>query len=95
MSTPDLQSQITQLAVRLAALDGQGMPDTSTSFVAKTNAEIAGLKTDLQQSVLTLDGLLTTLTNTVNNLWAALSTSLGITPPATPTTGSVIPPSGS
>lgn len=95
MSTsPDFQTQINELAVRLAALDGQGLHNPSTSFVSQTNAKLNGLKTDLQQSVLTLDGLLTKLINSVNNLWTSVETALGITaqPPSSPT--SVVPPSG-
>lgn len=92
--SPDLQTQITALAARVAALDGQGLPNANASFVATTNAKITGVQTDLTQSVLSLEGLLTTLTTTVNSLWTALATALGITPPPASGPPTIVPPAG-
>jgi hypothetical protein len=93
-ASPDLQTQVSALAARLAALDGQGLPNPSTAFVATTNAKINGLQTDLTGSVLSLEGLLTSAGVSIAGLWAALSTALGITPPPTSTPPTMIPPAG-
>ena len=93
-ASPDLQTQVSALAARLAALDGQGLPTPSTSFVATTNAKIKGVQLDLTQSVMSLEGLLSSVNTSIAGLWAALSTALGITPPPTPIPPTVIPPAG-
>jgi hypothetical protein len=92
--SPDLQSQVTALSARLAVLDGQGLPNPSTAFVATTNAKIKGVQLDLTQSVMSLEGLLTSINISIAGLWAALSTALGITPPPTSAPPTVVPPAG-
>ena len=91
---PDLQTQVSALAARLAALDGQGLPNPNTAFVAQTNAKIKGVQLDLTQSVMTLEGLLATVNVGINALWSALSTALGITPPPASGPPTVVPPAG-
>jgi hypothetical protein len=93
--TPDLQTQLNNLAVRVSMLDGQGLIAPAVGFTTQTNARINGLKVDLTQSVLTLEGLLAKVTASVTSLWTALSTYLGFSPPGADVSQTVIPPSGS
>ena len=91
----DLQTQISALSTRLSAIDGQGLPNPSTCFVTTATKKIGGLKEDLSQSVMSLEGLLTTVNTSIMSLWSALATALGITPPPTTAPPTVVPPSGS
>lgn len=92
--TPDLQTQINALSTRLSALDGQGLMSPATGFTQQTNAAIAGLKTDLTQSVLSLEGLLQGLSTKISSLWTAVTTALGIVPQPSGTPGTTVPPAG-
>lgn len=89
-TTTDLQAQVNALAVRMAVIDGQGLVAPATGYVVQTTNKIAGLQTDLTQSVLTIESLLNKVTASVQALWTALSTYLGISPP--PSTGPIPPP---
>lgn len=94
MPTPDLQTQINALAARLAVLDGQGLAAPATSFVTQTNQKITGLQSDVRQSTLSLEALLTNLNLSVNNLWTALTSYLGLPNQAGQTPTTVVPPPG-
>jgi hypothetical protein len=90
----DLQTQINLLAARVSVIDGEGLKAPAQGYTVQNNAAIAGIKEDLTQSVLSLEGLLQKINASVAGLWVALSTYLGLTPPPTPST-TVIPPAGS
>jgi hypothetical protein len=93
MATLPVQTQIDSLAARVSALDGQGLHAPAKGFVQQTAARISGLKTDLVQSVLTLDSQLQDMHSEVSGLWRSFSTYLGISPPPT-SLGTLVPPAG-
>ena len=88
-SLPDLQSQITNLTARLNLLDGQGLPQNVQGFTAQTNASIAGVKSDINGVVLSLEAtnnqqyaLMQQMISAIN----ALLNLTGVAPPITPPT---------
>jgi septation ring formation regulator EzrA len=92
MATPtlsDLQTQITNLTARVNLLDGQGLPQNVQGFTAQTSANIAGVKSDINGVVLSLEAvnnqqfaLLQQMVTAIN----ALLNLTGVAPPISPPT---------
>lgn len=90
MSYPPVQDQINAIMVRLALLDGQGLASPATGFTATTSASLAGLRTDIQQAVLSLEANLNELYTDVSAINSQVDQMLGVT--STPYTAVVITP---
>lgn len=73
----DLQAQITALKARLNVVDGQGLVDPTQGVLNQHLLKINGLKTDLKQSVLTLQSLLNGYVKQVTDLVTLVRTHLG------------------
>lgn len=93
-----LQAQLTNLTARVNVLDGQGLPQNVQGFTAQTNANIAGVKSDINGVVLSLEATNNQQFELMNQMIAAINALLcltGVAPPITPptTTPPVTPPS--
>jgi hypothetical protein len=75
---PDFQTQINALVVRLNLLDGTGLLPPAQGFTAQTNASLAGMKSDITQAVLSLEGSVNALTATVQVYVSQLEVLLGL-----------------
>ncbi len=78
MSYPPTQDQINALAARLAILDGQGLTAPAVGFVTQINADMAGLKMDIQQAVLTLEATVNSLSNSSQQINTQIDQLLGL-----------------
>lgn len=73
----DLQSQITLLMNRVAALDGIGMSNPSLAVTVTQAAVIAGLKTTVNQVTLLLQQQIQDLKTAVTNLQTLVNSLTG------------------
>jgi len=78
MSNPPVQDQINALAARLALIDGQGLLPPAQGFISQTNANMAGLKMDIQQAVLTLEATVNSLSNSLQQINTQIDQLLGL-----------------
>lgn len=74
----DLQNQITAIAARLAALDGQGLIDPTLAWTTIQAKKIAGLQSVINQAALALQQQVLDLRTLVTSLQTALNTHLGL-----------------
>lgn len=72
----DLQTQITNLSVRLTSLDGYGTSVPANASVPQLYLLINGLQTQIKQVTLQLEAELNALTTAVNNLTTLVNTRL-------------------
>lgn len=73
----DLQSQITTLSARLNSVDGVNLPNPADGTVPTLQRSVAGLRLDLNQSILKIESILNTFKATLNSWVQTLKTHLG------------------
>src|ERR1700752_2052355 len=89
---PSLQDQFTALANRVALLDGQGLAAPLQGYTAQTNAKIAGVKSDVQNSVLALEADINNVLIAVQALQTSVNVLLGLAGLPVPPPPLVVPP---
>lgn len=80
MPTPtldSLQAALDALTTRVTSLDGIGIGSGLTSDVDSLQAQITGVRADLQQAILTMQTLYTGLASTVASLTALVNQKIG------------------
>ena len=95
MADPTLQSlqdQITSLSARLALLDEQGLVAPLQGYTAQTNAKITGVKSDVSNSVLSLEANINNVLIAVQALQTSVNTLLGLAGLPVPPPPVVVPP---
>lgn len=69
---------LSQLAARVALLDGQGLAPPIQGFVQQTTANIAGVKSDINGVVLSLEASINNLISSVQALTQSVNLLLGL-----------------
>lgn len=77
MGSPTMD-QFDSLLARVNAIDGQNLPNPKNAVDADLYARIAGLKTMISQTTLVLQGQLTTIQTTLNQLNVAVNALSGV-----------------
>jgi hypothetical protein len=73
----DLQTQITALTARLNSLDGVNLANPADGVIPTQQRVTAGIRQDLNQSILKMESILNDFKTTLNSWVQALQTHLG------------------
>jgi hypothetical protein len=74
-----LQAQVNAILARLALLDGQGLLAPAQGFTTTIQAQVNGLKSDIEESVLSLEANLNDLYTDVETINGQVDQVLGVT----------------
>ena len=79
-SIDQLSNLVDQLTARLNAVDGQNLAEPATGVLPAQAKQIAGLRTDLNQSILNMENILNGFKNTLISYVNLLRGHLGLAP---------------